>query len=331
MKVYNSVTYSSVVSCYSLLLFVVLFSYGCCPQIKIKLGAKLKKEMKQNHSLNIVLIVLDGIRVQEFLNSKTDNKLIHIHSKKRKQAKKSTIIRDSCTISNPYGSSLPAYADILSGVRQSNVRTNNFKSRLNCPSFIDRLIQEGHSPKDFAVFASWQHIENILSQDYSKDIYIDTGYRKKLPKPRWKDARFDKNLQADILSYFKKSKHRPRFISIIFNDTDEWGHLGNYKNYLKAFEAQNKYIKELYEYFESQKKYKNKTVYLITTDHGRGLDKQWKSHGIQIDGARDIWLALHVPTELVERPRLLSWIKKYLLDDCSHLSMARLIYTILSY
>ena len=44
---------------------------------------------------------------------------------------------------------------------------------------------------------------------------------------------------------------------------------------------------------QSHRKYKNKTTFIITTDHGRGFETKaaWKSHGKTIKGSNEIWIA----------------------------------------
>ena len=56
------------------------------------------------------------------------------------------------------------------------------------------------------------------------------------------------------------------------------------------------YLRELWNYLQSQKQYKDKTTILITTDHGRGLTPaDWSDHGDDVEGAQYIWLATISP------------------------------------
>ena len=49
----------------------------------------------------------------------------------------------------------------------------------------------------------------------------------------------------------------------------------------------------MWEYIQSTPQYANKTTLLITTDHGRGAaqGRKWTSHGDDIPGADQIWIA----------------------------------------
>ena len=349
-------------------LFLCLLFFTCkffgprCPLWKFNPLARLEVKANKSHSLRLVLIILDGVRTQEFfMEKRKKTRLFSRASSQRKRGgrtrkapllpflwgelakKKNTLILGdkeeglSCYVNNEYYISLPAYADIFSGIRQKNIKTNHFHSDLECPSIIDRLIDLGMPAKDFALFASWKHIERVVSRDNKKNVYMDTGYKKKVRRkkssyahPPWKDSRFDSDLQKDIINYLKKKKNKPRFISVIYNDADEWAHIGSYHRYLRALREQDSYIKKLYRYLESQKEYRRQTLYVITTDHGRGLGENWEKHG-PIPGARDIWVLLHTPDNSLIPPEKWAWVKNYLQKDCSHLSVAKMSYWFLSH
>ena len=218
--------------CGALFFLTCTFFGRWCPAWETHPFADSQVKANKNSALALVLIVLDGVRIQEFFSHKSSPPSIHSRPRRSKvrQAplwpflwgelakKKHTLILgdkelDShCYVNNQYYISLPAYADMFSGIAQSNVTSNQFHSPLNCPSIIDRLIDLGMPAKDFALFASWQHIEKVVSRDNRQNIYIDTGYKSSGRKPPWKDARFDRYLQKDIISYLKKNKHKPRFL-----------------------------------------------------------------------------------------------------------------------
>jgi bisphosphoglycerate-independent phosphoglycerate mutase (AlkP superfamily) len=89
----------------------------------------------------------------------------------------------------------------------------------------------------------------------------------------------------------------PKVLYIAYGETDEWAHAGEYRYYLDATKQVDKWIEEIWNYVQANKKYKNKTALLITTDHGRGdkNKKDWTSHGSNIIGANEIWFAVMAP------------------------------------
>jgi len=62
---------------------------------------------------------------------------------------------------------------------------------------------------------------------------------------------------------------------------------------LKSGRQTDAFIKDLWEWTQSQEQYKDKTTLIIASDHGRGTIPKdtWRSHGDDIDGADHIWLA----------------------------------------
>jgi bisphosphoglycerate-independent phosphoglycerate mutase (AlkP superfamily) len=91
-------------------------------------------------------------------------------------------------------------------------------------------------------------------------------------------------------------KHRPRVLHISFGETDIWAHAKRYDLVLKALNRTDAYFRELWQFLESEKQYKNKTSIIVTVDHGRGAtEKDWNSHGARIPEARNIWMAFISP------------------------------------
>jgi hypothetical protein len=45
---------------------------------------------------------------------------------------------------------------------------------------------------------------------------------------------------------------------------------------------------------QSQEQYKDKTTFILATDHGRGISpkKEWKSHGTKIEHSDETWMAV---------------------------------------
>ncbi len=235
--------------------------------------------------------------------------------------------KETCRVSNPYCSSLPAYADLLSGMRQDTVANNAFRGQMGCPSIIDKLVKEGIQPDQMALFASWQHIENVTSRNrqYRAKLHIDTGYREQGSLPPWRDARYDSQLYSDLMSHLQTRERALRFLTVIFNDTDEWGHKNDYHNYLQAIRQQDSYIEGIYRHFESQSNYRKKTIYIITTDHGRGSAANWSSHSPQLPHSHHIWAVIHSPFSAQS-----AWPYGWLRQNCSHIALGGLIYAFLS-
>jgi len=111
----------------------------------------------------------------------------------------------------------------------------------------------------------------------------------KVPSP-WGTVRLDAFTHYYAMEYMKKS--HPNLIYIAYGETDDFAHDGNYEAYLKSAHATDIMIKELWEFCQGDTFYKDNTLFLITTDHGRGTQplKTWKSHGDQVNGADQVWI-----------------------------------------
>jgi bisphosphoglycerate-independent phosphoglycerate mutase (AlkP superfamily) len=80
------------------------------------------------------------------------------------------------------------------------------------------------------------------------------------------------------------NKNQPDFIYIAYGETDDFAHNGEYDSYLKAAKNTDQLIKDLWSYTQNNSYYKGKTIFFITTDHGRGTapidswKKSWRKH-----------------------------------------------------
>ncbi|MEY4939147.1 MAG: hypothetical protein RIQ93_882 [Verrucomicrobiota bacterium] len=89
---------------------------------------------------------------------------------------------------------------------------------------------------------------------------------------------------------------RPRVMMWSFLEPDQWGHQGRYDWLLDSTHRVDDYVRRLWELTQSMPEYAGKTSFVITTDHGRGSSPvEWKSHGVTINGAENIWMAFLGP------------------------------------
>ena len=294
----------------------------------------------------VVVISLDGVRSEEFFQGaysfygynepeRSRAELFPFLWKDLAKRNKTLILGDRfstqerCLINNQVGLSLPAYADLLSATRQYNVVNNRFRGRVAYPTIPDRLIALGLAPQRIALFASWKHIENVASQNPVPAFHVETGRIGTGEKPPWKDARYDADLMISIKRFLQNNPAPPRLLYIIFNDADEWGHLGHYENYLQAIRNQDGHVKDLFQTLESFDVFRGKTTYIITTDHGRGRGRYWRHHSWRIGGTQFIWAFIYSPRMSGEAGRI-QMARNELQNHCSHLTIANYVYHLLA-
>ena len=302
----------------------------------------------QGKTENVILITLDGMRWQEVFQG-VDNRYFdqdeYIIYKRMHEAFKEKYWRDTAeqrrevlfpflwntiakqgqiygnrdlggnaNITNPYHFSYPGYNEILTGVADPKIESNEKILNENW-TFLEWLEhQDGYKGKT-AAFASWDVFPYIINDERS-GVYMNTGFDQMeimLDNPRikelnqlqldipipWDQVRFDVYTHNFAFEYLKEKRPKALFISL--GETDDYAHNGEYDRYINSAQKSDEFISRIWNWVQSDPEYKDKTTLLITTDHGRGyveLD-DWKDHGemdiASDDGDRAIWMAVIGP------------------------------------
>src|SRR4029077_3010358 len=75
-----------------------------------------------------------------------------------------------------------------------------------------------------------------------------------------------------------------------------WAHSGRYDLVLHSAHAFDGFVEELWQKLQALPAYRDRTTFIITTDHGRGSGLvEWKEHGVEQKGSENIWLAVMGP------------------------------------
>jgi hypothetical protein len=91
-------------------------------------------------------------------------------------------------------------------------------------------------------------------------------------------------------------RKKPRLAFIGFGETDEWAHAGRYDLYLGAAHKFDEFVGRLWNLVQSIPQYRNKTTFILSTDHGRGSGlSSWKDHGEKIPESDALWVAVIGP------------------------------------
>lgn len=208
--------------------------------------------------------------------------------------------------SNIFWFSYPGYNEILTGFSDPNIRSNAKEWNLN-ETVLEWLNQKSEYNGRVAAFASWDvfpyiintqrsgipvnaGFENALGHDLTEREVFLNEIQSSVPSP-WATVRLDFFTHHYCLEYLKR-KH-PKVVYIAYGETDDFAHDGAYDHYLKSAHQTDQWIKELWEYVQSDPVYAGKTTFLITTDHGRGNTPkgEWTGHGKTYEGSNAIWLA----------------------------------------
>jgi len=210
----------------------------------------------------------------------------------------------NCT--NIFWFSYPGYNEILTGYSDPMISSNAKKYNEN-ETVLEWFNQKPEYNGRVAAFGSWDVFPYIIN-DKRSGIPVNAGFRlakgsglsekesylnqlqPTVPSP-WATVRLDAFTHNYCLEYVKR-KH-PKVVYISYGETDDFAHDGRYDHYLKSAHQTDQWIKELWEYVQSNPIYAGKTTFLITTDHGRGNNPKakWQGHGKTYIGSNAIWIA----------------------------------------
>ena len=214
--------------------------------------------------------------------------------------------KNQVNVSNPYKISYPGYNEILTGYADPFVITNKASQNKN-ENLLEFLNKQGAYKNSVVAFSSWNVFPYILNEDRS-NIPVNSGYE--LTKEE--DPVFDiinrvqdsvgmkAETRYDLLTFLHAKeylqKHHPKVMMLALGETDEFGHRGEYDNYLQQANNVDKMIAELWYLVQTDAFYKNNTIFIITTDHGRGSKpSKWFSHSMLVKGSGETWLAMIGP------------------------------------
>ncbi|HEY3403619.1 MAG TPA: alkaline phosphatase family protein [Ohtaekwangia sp.] len=213
--------------------------------------------------------------------------------------------------SNNMWFSYPGYNEILCGFPDdARIRSNNKFENPNVTvlEFLNRLPEfQGR----VAAFGSWDVFPFIINEQRS-GVPVNAGLemadgstlseREKFLNELqsqvpvlWGGVRMDGFTHQFAVEYILKNK--PKVVYISYGETDDFAHDGKYDIYLRSANQTDKFIAELWDLIQSDSDYRDKTTFILTTDHGRGTVPvdNWRSHGTEIPGADQIWFAVLGP------------------------------------
>jgi hypothetical protein len=214
-------------------------------------------------------------------------------------------------VANQYHFSYPGYNEIFTGFPDVRMNTNDpiTNPNINLLEFLNK--QKGFENK-VAAFSSWERFPQILNANRS-GLLINSGYMDFNKPDANEHLKYLNRLQHEAPYYLGDStridfltyefgreylkQYAPRVLYIAFDETDDMAHAGAYKFYLDRANQEDGFIKELWDYLQTDPKYKGSTTLIITCDHGRGDVPQdkWRDHGSDVVHSEQTWFAVLGP------------------------------------
>lgn len=215
----------------------------------------------------------------------------------------------SAQITNTMKFSYPGYNEILTGFADPSIDSNAKKPNQNV-TVLEWLHRKPAFQGKVAAYSAWDVVPFIINRERC-GFPVMGGWEplpEREPNPRQQllnelIADTTRPNDAEVVDSFLYQaarehllRYQPRVLFVGFLETDAWGHAGRYDNLLASANAVDRYIERLWETMQSMDQYRDKTTFIITTDHGRGSGPTaWKNHGKAVDGAENIWMAFLGP------------------------------------
>ncbi|WP_437206733.1 alkaline phosphatase family protein [Planctomicrobium sp. SH664] len=212
-------------------------------------------------------------------------------------------------ITNEMKFSYPGYNELLTGYADPLITSNDKVPNRNF-TVLEWLHRQPEFDGKVAAFSAWDVVPFIINRERCN--FPVMGGWEPLPEeqPNARQQLLNDLIadttrphRAEVIDSFLYQaarehllRHQPRVMMIGFLETDAWGHAGRYDNLLNSAHAVDTYIERLWNLCQSLDQYRDKTTFIITTDHGRGTGLvDWKNHGKQIERAEEMWMAFLGP------------------------------------
>ncbi len=215
--------------------------------------------------------------------------------------------QNKMNVANLYKISYPGYNEMLTGYPDPffipNVPIRNRNTNI-----LEYLNDKKEYQGKVAAFSSWNIFSAILNKKRNHlpggcgyETLPDDGSVNNEMINEVQDSQVEKkHTRYDLLTYLSArnyiERNHPRVVLIGFGETDEFAHSGRYDMYLQQANNVDRMIAELWYYVQTSSFYRNKTTFIITTDHGRGKNPgTWYKHGILTSGSGETWFAVMGP------------------------------------
>ncbi|HVY73446.1 MAG TPA: alkaline phosphatase family protein [Puia sp.] len=190
------------------------------------------------------------------------------------------------TVKNAFKISYPGYNEILTGYPDP-VLIPNLPIRNRNRNILGRCNATAALHGRVAAFTTWKLFPFILNQ------HRDHLVLNPVCSDQDHSGSPDEKTFCRAMAYLQRSK--PDLVLISFGETDHWAHQGNYLKYLESATRVDEMIGKLWQFVQNDPYYRGQTSFIITTDHGRGEEENWFTHGPFSKGSGEAWLALLGP------------------------------------
>jgi hypothetical protein len=191
-------------------------------------------------------------------------------------------VASQVSVANGLKFSYPGYSEMLIGYPDPRINSNQVGPNPNVTVFEWINGRAGFRGRVAAVGA-WSTFADIFNVR-----------RSRLPVHASRAEPLDANAHAAARRFLQK--RTPRALFIAYVETDDHAHAGRYDLTLAAAHAVDRNLAALWEYVQSNSRYRGHTTLIFTADHGRGATPaDWTDHGQDVAGAEQTWMAVIGP------------------------------------
>jgi hypothetical protein len=200
---------------------------------------------------------------------------------------------NNVNVENKYWFSYPGRSEAFTGYYDSAVNSNDYPDNPNT-NVLEFIDKDPAFHGKVVTFSSWDAVARILNRDRNGMLVNIIGEDIKGDNltPAEKEANMAQHLypgifgsgeRFDVATYqlgkaYLQASH-PRVIYFDLGENDEFGHAGDYGDYLDAAHYADAMFSDIWKTLQSDPYYKDNTDLLIFPDHGRGIGPGWTSHG----------------------------------------------------
>jgi hypothetical protein len=212
-------------------------------------------------------------------------------------------------VTNGFAFSYPGYNEMLTGHPDPRINSNEFGPNPNVSvlEWLNTLPDLHGKVSVYATWAIFKDIFNVARSHLPLQVGWDLPYHGTL-SPRQQllnrlyqtttrledEDLYDAFLQVPLLESF--DSRQPRVLFVGYGETDNWAHAGRYDLVLHSAHLFDRFVGELWDRLQALPAYRDRTTFIITTDHGRGSGlTEWKEHGVEQKGSENIWIAVLGP------------------------------------
>ena len=214
------------------------------------------------------------------------------------------------TVRNDQWFSYPGYSEMLTGEPHAEITSNDFVRYAHETALDYAQRKLGLQYTEIAQIGSWDGFKYAASRkdggffmsgayDFlpaalsTPQLDLLAGLRREVIE-NWEESSNDALTFRLALGYLQK--HKPRVLWLGLGQSDDWAHAKRYDRVLDYLHLADAWIGELWQALQSDPHYRGRTTLIITTDHGRGrTPADWHDHGVGIEGAQDVWIAIVGP------------------------------------